>query len=102
MAAKNPLGPVGDQLRANIRTIREAHGFTYQWMADRLAEIGRPIPTLGLSRIENGERRVDADDLVALAQVLQVAVPDILGLGCSTCFGRPPRGFTCDTCGASA
>jgi|SRR4051794_7697641 transcriptional regulator with XRE-family HTH domain len=45
---------------------------TYKELADRLKAIGRPIPTLGLSRIEAGTRRVDADDLVALAVALGV------------------------------
>lgn len=39
----------------------------YKELAERLVQIGRPIPALGLRRIEAGERRVDADDLVALA-----------------------------------
>ncbi len=34
--------------------------------------MGREIPPLGLRRIESGERRVDADDLVALAVALGV------------------------------
>lgn len=69
---KNPLGPTGQQVRANIRRFREQRKLSYRELSDRLAEAGRPIPTLGLSRIENGERRVDADDLVALAIALKV------------------------------
>lgn len=69
---KNPLGPTGEQVRANVERIRKAQGLTYKELADRLASLNRPIPTLGLSRIERGERRIDADDLVALALVLGV------------------------------
>lgn len=45
----------------------------YQELAERLEKVGRPIPVLGLRRIESEERRVDADDLVALAIVLNVS-----------------------------
>lgn len=69
---KNPLGATGEQVRANVERIRKAQGLTYKELSDRLAANGRPIPTLGLSRIDRGERRIDADDLVALAVVLGV------------------------------
>lgn len=48
-------------------------GLGYADLSRRLEAIGRPIPVLGLSRIEKGERRVDADDLVALAVALDVS-----------------------------
>jgi transcriptional regulator with XRE-family HTH domain len=51
---------------------------SYRDLSARLEEIGRPIPPLGLSRIEKGERRVDADDLVALALVLNVSPAALL------------------------
>lgn len=70
---KNPLGPTGEVVRANVKHLREAHGLTYKELSERLAKIERPIPTLGLSRIEAGNRRVDADDLVALAVVFNVS-----------------------------
>ena len=67
-----PLGPVGGYVIANLARLRAERRLTYKDLADRLAELGRPIPTLGLSRIEKGNRRVDADDLVALALALRV------------------------------
>jgi transcriptional regulator with XRE-family HTH domain len=42
-------------------------------LSRQLAEVGREIPPLGLRRIESGERRVDVDDLVALAVVFDVS-----------------------------
>jgi transcriptional regulator with XRE-family HTH domain len=77
-ARKNPLGPVGDYVTANLSELREARRLTYRELSDRLTGIGRPIPTLGLSRIESGNRRVDADDLVALAIVLGVSPAALL------------------------
>lgn len=69
---KNPLGPTGDAVRLNIKRLREERGLSYAALSRGLAEVDRPIPTLGLSRIESGQRRVDADDLAALAVVLGV------------------------------
>jgi Helix-turn-helix domain len=39
-------------------------------LSDRLAAVGRPILPSGLSKIEQGTRRVVVDDLVALADAL--------------------------------
>lgn len=68
---KNPLGPTGEAVRANVRRLRG--GLQYKELAQMLEDVGRPIPTLGLRRIEVGERRVDADDLMALAVVFNVS-----------------------------
>jgi 8-oxo-dGTP pyrophosphatase MutT (NUDIX family)/transcriptional regulator with XRE-family HTH domain len=67
-----PLGPVGRYVLANLKELREVRGLNYKQLSERLTALGRPIPTLGLSRIERGDRRVDADDLVALALALEV------------------------------
>ncbi|PRY35353.1 hypothetical protein [Umezawaea tangerina] len=71
-------GPVGTVLADNVRRIREGQRLTYVALAALLAEVGRPIPVLGLRRIERRERRVDADELLALAVVLRVAPVDLL------------------------
>lgn len=73
---KNPLGPTGEHVRANVARLR---GRTqYKELAERLSALGRPIPPLGLRRIEAGERRVDADDLMALAVALGVPPNSLL------------------------
>ncbi|WP_202129048.1 helix-turn-helix domain-containing protein [Pseudarthrobacter sp. ATCC 49987] len=57
-----------------MENLKRARGeMTYAELARRLAALGRPIPSLGLRRIEAGERRVDVDDLMALAVVLGVS-----------------------------
>jgi transcriptional regulator with XRE-family HTH domain len=68
--AKNPLGPAGARVAYNVRRLRQQQGLTFKDLSGRLEQLGRPIPVLGLSRLERGERRVDADDLVALAVAL--------------------------------
>ncbi len=77
-AARIPLGPVGGYVIENLKDLRRIRRLTYKDLSDRLEELGRPIPTLGLSRIEKGNRRVDADDLVALAIALGVSPTSLL------------------------
>jgi transcriptional regulator with XRE-family HTH domain len=67
-----PQGPIGAYVIRNLEQLRKARRLSYQDLARRLEEVGRPIPALGLSRIEKGTRRVDADDLVGLALALGV------------------------------
>lgn len=67
------LGPVGEQAASAIRALREKRRLSYAELSRILDGLGRPIPPLGLRRIEAGERRVDVDDLVALALALEVS-----------------------------
>lgn len=75
---KNPLGPTGRTVAENVRRLRTARGLAYTELAAKLDEIDRPIPTLGLRNIENQKRRVDADDLMALAVALGVSPAALL------------------------
>jgi 8-oxo-dGTP pyrophosphatase MutT (NUDIX family)/transcriptional regulator with XRE-family HTH domain len=77
-APRVPLGPVGGYVIQNLENLRTERRLTYRQLADRLEQLGRPIPTLGLSRIEKGNRRVDVDDLVALAVALEVSPGTLL------------------------
>ena len=70
-------GPVGRNLVANVEHLRRARGLSLRKLSAALGEAGRAVPPLGLSRMANGERRVDVDELVALAEVLRVT-PDVL------------------------
>ncbi|BBZ22135.1 helix-turn-helix domain-containing protein [Mycolicibacter hiberniae] len=67
------LGPTGEAVRANIRSLRDRERISGAELSARLKKIGRPIPPLGIQRIEAGSRRVDTDDLVALAVALGVS-----------------------------
>lgn len=59
---------------AMMENLKRARGeMTYAELSRRLEAVGRPIPPLGLRRIEAGDRRVDVDDLMALALVLNVS-----------------------------
>lgn len=65
-------GPVGRQLIDNLRELLEARGLSFRRASAALEELGRPIPPLGLSRAMEGKRRIDVDELVALAILLGV------------------------------
>lgn len=97
-----PLGSAGEQVARNVKLIREAQRLSTTKLAALLAEAGQPIPATGITRIEKGQRRVDVDDLIAIAAVFGVR-PETLWAPpaeCEICHGAPPRGFTCKKCGA--
>lgn len=56
----------------NVRQLREARRFTVRSLSARLGELGHPILPSGITKIEDGKRRVDVGDLVALAVALGV------------------------------
>lgn len=68
----NELGPVGERLARNVAEIRGKSPSTYE-LARRLERLGRPILPSAITKIEAGQRRVDVDDLVALALALDVS-----------------------------
>ncbi|GKQ35171.1 helix-turn-helix domain-containing protein [Streptomyces sp. A012304] len=98
--AKNPLGPAGHNVRRTVRRLREDRRWSYVELSERLAKEGRSIPVLGLSRLERGERRVDVDDLMALAAVFGLSPEQLMEppAECQNCHGAPPPGFICMKC----
>ncbi|WP_068379465.1 helix-turn-helix domain-containing protein [Rhodococcus sp. EPR-157] len=76
------IGPTGDTVRENIATVRREQQLTLRELSDRLATNGRPLAHNTLSEIERGARRVDVDDLMAIAVALDVSpmallMPDV-------------------------
>lgn len=61
-----------------MKRLREGRRLSYVDLSRRLDDVGRPIPPLGLRRIEAGDRRIDVDDLAALALALEVSPLAIL------------------------
>jgi transcriptional regulator with XRE-family HTH domain len=101
---RNTYGEVDEQVRLNIKRIRAQRHITTRALAKTMSEAGRPMTATAISNIEQGERRVDVGDLVALADALSVAVTQLLDPppGCDTCRGTPPKGFKCLACGTPA
>lgn len=73
-----PLDSTGETVRSNLRRIRDRQGISGPDLSAKLIDLGRPIPPLGIHRIEAGKRRVDVDDLMALAVALQVSPISLL------------------------
>ncbi len=53
-------------------------GLGFAQLSRELGNAGRDIPPLGLGRIESGERRVDVDELTALAAAFSVSPATLL------------------------
>jgi hypothetical protein len=65
------VGPTGQRLAENVKNLKGHR--SYRDLSAHLEELGRPIYPSGIVKIEQGERHVDADDLVALALALDVS-----------------------------
>lgn len=98
----NTIGAAGKNVAANLRRLREDRRLTTEGLSDVLREAGQPIAATGITKVEKLLRRVDVDDLVALAAALRVTPAQLLEppAKCATCHGTPPPGFTCNDCGA--
>ncbi|MFG2473526.1 helix-turn-helix domain-containing protein [Streptomyces fagopyri] len=69
----NELGPTGEQVAVNLQRMRQARGYTMQQLRDEMEKLGRPLPATAVIKTEQGDRRVDVDDLVAFALALNVS-----------------------------
>lgn len=72
------LDATGKVVAENVLRLRTAQNLGHTELARRLEAVGRALPVLGLRRIEAGERRVDVDDLMALATVFNVSPVELL------------------------
>jgi transcriptional regulator with XRE-family HTH domain len=68
----NDLGPTGQAVAINVARLRIALGLSTYKLSALLGDLGRPIAASAISKIEGGTRRVDTDDLMALAVALDV------------------------------
>lgn len=75
---KSEPGPTAVAVAAAVKRHRERVGWGYARLSRELTKVGRDIPPLGLGRIEAGTRRVDVDDLTALAVVFGVSPISLL------------------------
>ncbi|AYF31479.1 hypothetical protein CSH63_29340 [Micromonospora tulbaghiae] len=89
------IGPLGQQVASNVKALRGSTSL--RELESRLRELGRPILASGLVKLEAGRRRVDIDDLVALARALRVPpIRLVLPLGTHDATEVLP-GWTVDT-----
>nr|WP_079277571.1 helix-turn-helix transcriptional regulator [Streptomyces sp. CB03234] len=66
------IGEAGARVAAQVAACRQRRGWDQQTLAARVSESGRPMSTSVLGKIEASARRVDVDDLVAIAAALGV------------------------------
>lgn len=71
-------GPTSERVSRNVRRYREDARLTLAGLSRRMAVVGRPMDTPQLAKIEGGQRRVDVDDLMALAEALDAPVDEML------------------------
>lgn len=76
------IGPAGERVADNLWKLRNARSMSLRQLAVKLRDLGHPLSTDALKKIENGRadvpypkavRRVDVDDLLALAAALAVS-----------------------------
>ncbi len=73
-----PPGPSAERVAHNVQHLRHDQNLSLQGLSDRLTDLGQPISLGQLSKLERGHRRVDVDDLVALAVALGVSPSRLL------------------------
>lgn len=77
---KGPIdfGPTGATAGRNVRRARNARGLSVYRLSELMTKAGRRINPDAISKLERGERRIDVDDLVALAIVLGVPLASLI------------------------
>lgn len=65
--------PVGSRVAANVAALRDARRMSVRSLSARLSQLGRSLLPSGITKVEADDRRVDVDDLVALALALDVS-----------------------------
>ncbi len=85
-----------DTVSENVKRLREKRNLGLRGLAKKLGEVGRPLTHSAVDQIEKGTRRVDVDDLMALAAAFDVS-PITLLMPASArndlveVTGRPPE-----------
>ncbi|WP_128430937.1 helix-turn-helix domain-containing protein [Streptomyces cyaneus] len=72
------IGPYGIRAARTIEILRTERGLAQRELAAHVTALGRPMSNTMLPRIERAQRRCDVDDLVALAQALDVPLLTLL------------------------
>ena len=66
-------GATARTVSKNVKDFREKRNLGLRGLAKKLGEVGRPLTHSAIDQIEKGTRRVDVDDLMALAAALEVS-----------------------------
>jgi transcriptional regulator with XRE-family HTH domain len=93
--------------RRAIRLItarRCALSMSAQELSDATERLGLMVSRSVIANFESGRRAaITVDELIVLSRALGLNPVKLLDVDdCETCGGNPPRGFTCNSCEASA
>src|SRR3954462_6024933 len=73
MVGRQPdFGATAETVAGNVKRFRDIRKLSYTELSAKLKEAGSQITAVGVRRIEDGDRRVTVDDLMALAVALEV------------------------------
>jgi transcriptional regulator with XRE-family HTH domain len=104
-----PNLPTSRIVGTHIHTLRTARGWTLREVGRLTEAAGKPIGYSTIGRIESNRDpnhpavAVIVDDLVTLAAVFGLRPEQLLTApDCFVCMHKPPTGFECRTCGATA
>lgn len=73
------MGPVGRLVASNLVARRSTLGMTQTQLSEAVTREGRPLGRQAITEIETCRRRVDVDDLDALARALQTTAAHLMG-----------------------
>jgi transcriptional regulator with XRE-family HTH domain len=71
-------GATAEAVSANVKRLRKEENLGLRSLSNRLSDVGRPLGHSAVDQIEKGTRRVDVDDLLALAVALRVSPVTLL------------------------
>lgn len=96
--------PLSKDLIDKLRTLRKIHGVSAQELADRMTAQGFRITRGVIANCENGRvQTLSVDHADHAARALGTTLVQLISepAECPTCKGKPPTGFTCNTCGGA-
>ena len=70
--------PVRTVLGANIKRIRALRKMTVRDLSARLRTLGLSLSASGVSEVENGQRKIGADELLVLAVALNTSIVELI------------------------
>lgn len=73
------IGPVGRRVAANMVTRRAALRLTQSDLSEAVIREGRQLGRQAIAEIETLRRRVDVDDVSALAKALETTAAELMG-----------------------
>jgi transcriptional regulator with XRE-family HTH domain len=97
------MAPISSEVIAKLRALRQLRHMSAQPLTDEVAARGFPVTRSSVAAWETGRKNtIPVDFLLLAAEVLGTTAVAVLTapVTCPARKGKPPEGFTCNTCGA--